>query len=94
MKFLSKPVQRSIKVWIFGNGDVPQALFLLADNMSTLHSGFAAFAEEPVGLQDATMAEDFEFVRQKRRSAQSTKALVERLEVLKTLRVYDLHKAT
>ena len=56
--------------WILGNGDVPQPWFNQKGSkkvlMSRLHSGFAAFAAEPsvtlpVGLQDATMAEDFDF---------------------------------
>ena len=56
--------------WILGNGDVPQLWFdhdgskeVLLDRLAY---GFAAFAAEPAvtlpaGLQDATMAEDFDF---------------------------------
>ena len=56
--------------WTVGNGHVPQPWFKLNKSRKVLHSelhaGFAAFKAEPsvklpVGLQDAIMAENFDF---------------------------------
>ena len=56
--------------WILGNGERGQPWFNQVGTkkilLSNIHSGFTAFAREPsvtipVGLQDAIMAEDFDF---------------------------------
>ena len=56
--------------WTFGNGYVPQPWFKQSKSKKALHAGIhaglAAFAAEPsvqlpVGLQDAIMAENFDF---------------------------------
>ena len=58
--------------WIHGNGEVPQPWFLQIGSkevlITRLHAGLAAFAEDtsmtlPVDVQDAVMAEDFDFGR-------------------------------
>ena len=58
--------------WIHGNGEVPQPWFLQIGSkevlITRLHAGLAAFAKDtsmtlPVGVQDAVMAEDFDFDR-------------------------------
>ena len=58
--------------WIHGNGEVPQPWFLQIGSkevlITRLHVGLAAFAEDtsmtlPAGVQDAVMAEDFDFGR-------------------------------
>ena len=58
--------------WIHENGEVPQPWFLQIGSkevlITRLHVGLAAFAEDtsmtlPAGVQDAVMAEDFDFGR-------------------------------
>ena len=58
--------------WIHGNGELPQPWFLQVGSkevlITRLHAGLAAFADDnsmtlPVGVQEAVMAEDFDFDR-------------------------------